>query len=201
MSAEHPPRDEPSPGSSAVAEKEEATEKEKPSGPEQQGDPRYASQAAAAEPAPVAFEGGAGVPENEATTPRREWVFLTLAVFFSLAVVAIPAILFTSIDLTGSAGDAASEAEDSEAAREVERLQLLQETREEALSKLNTYGPIEDGAFRIPVERAMQLTLKEDYSAASSEASSFGNELKLAIPGGAKASGTSLETRDTTARR
>ena len=201
MSAEHPPRDESSPGSSAGAETEEATEKERPPKPEQQGDPRYASQAAAAEPAPVAFEGGAGVPENEGTTPRREWVFLALAVLFSLAVVAIPAILFTSIDLTGSAGDAASEAEEAETAPEAERLQLLQETREEALSKLNTYGSVEDGTFRIPVERAMQLTRKEDYSASSSGASSLGNELKLAIPGGAEASGTSLETRDTTARR
>ena len=126
---------------------------------------RYASQAAAAEPAPVAFEGGASTPgAGGGTTPMREWMFLVLAVLFSITFVSIPAVFFTSIDLTAPAAVSEAPAEGTQEARE--RLQLLQETRADALSKLHTYGPAENGeAFRIPVEQAMRLTLQEEYTA------------------------------------
>ena len=164
--------DDPAPQSQAEARSE--------SHEEPHGDPRYASQAAAAEPAPVAFEGGAGAPDDSGagTTRRSEWVFLVLAVFFSLALVSIPPIFFTSIDLTATpeanGGDGAPDG--SEAAREPERLQLLQETRADAFAKLSTYGPIEDGggAYRIPLDRAMRLTLREDYGSSGDGAQGSG---------------------------
>ena len=133
------------------------------------GESRYASQAAAAEPAPAAFEGGAGVPGDGGTTPRREWIFLVLAVVFSIIFVSVPAVLFTGIDLAAATGE---ETGGSEETPEVERRQLLQETRADALSKLHTYGPAEEaGAYRIPLERAMRLTLQEDYAASQSQSS------------------------------
>ncbi|PSQ93033.1 MAG: hypothetical protein BRD52_02885 [Bacteroidetes bacterium SW_4_67_19] len=141
--------DDPAPQSQAEARSE--------SHEEPHGNPRYASQAAAAEPAPVAF---------------------VLAVLFSLALVSIPPIFFTSIDLTATpeanGGDGAPDG--SEAAREPERLQLLQETRADAFAKLSTYGPIEDGggAYRIPLDRAMRLTLREDYGSSGDEAQGSG---------------------------
>ena len=175
--------DDPAPQSQAEARSE--------SHEEPHGNPRYASQAAAAEPAPVAFEGGAGAPDDSGagTTRRSEWVFLVLAVFFSLALVSIPPIFFTSIDLTATpeanGGDGAPDG--SEAAREPERLQLLQETRADAFAKLSTYGPIEDdgGAYRIPLDRAMRLTLRQDTSAAAPAASRPARGELAAPPGSA----------------
>lgn len=134
---------------------------------EEEEEARYASQAVAAQPSPVAFEGGGAAPDESSrgTTGREEWIFLLLAVLFSLVLVAVPAVFFTSIDLTaaGNAGGAPPEEE----AREIERLQLLQETRADALSKLYTYGPVEGGTFRVPIKRAMRLTVRQDTSASA----------------------------------
>ena len=172
--------------SSAAAAPEVASEE---SEPQEAEDTRYASQAAAAQPSPVAFEGGAAAPsELGGTTGRSEWVFLLLAVFFSLALVAIPAVFFTSIDLTAPAeeGGGGGAPESSEEARELERLQLLRETRADALSKLYTYGPSEDVArYRIPIERAMRLTLRQDTSAAAPAASRPARGELAASPGSA----------------
>ncbi|PSR03524.1 MAG: hypothetical protein BRD47_00010 [Bacteroidetes bacterium QS_8_68_28] len=172
--------------SSAAAAPEVASEE---SEPQEAEDARYASQAAAAQPSPVAFEGGAAAPsELGGTTERSEWVFLLLAVFFSLALVAIPAVFFTSIDLTAPAeeGGGGGAPESSEEARELERLQLLRETRANALSKLYTYGPSEDVArYRIPIERAMRLTLRQDTSAAAPAASRPARGELAAPPGSA----------------
>ena len=176
--------------SSAAAAPEVASEESEPqkAEPQEDEDARYASQAAAAQPSPVAFEGGAAAPsELGGTTRRSEWVFLLLAVFFSLALVAIPAVFFTSIDLTAPAEEGGGGApESSEEARELERLQLLRETRADALSKLYTYGPSEDVArYRIPIERAMRLTLRQDTSAAAPAASRPARGELAAPPGSA----------------
>ena len=176
--------------SSAAAAPEVASEESEPqkAEPQEDEDARYASQAAAAQPSPVAFEGGAAAPsELGGTTERSEWVFLLLAVFFSLALVAIPAVFFTSIDLTAPAEEGGGGApESSEEARELERLQLLRETRADALSKLYTYGPSEDVArYRIPIERAMRLTLRQDTSAAAPAASRPARGELAAPPGSA----------------
>jgi hypothetical protein len=139
--------------------------------PQQAEDARYASQAAAAQPSPVAFEGGAAAPSSSSggTTGRSEWVFLLLAVLFSLVLVAVPAVFFTGFDLTATGAGGAEEqtADGSAGARGPERLQLLQETRADALSKLYTYGPSEDVArYRIPIERAMRLTVPDSAASA-----------------------------------
>jgi hypothetical protein len=182
--------------SSAAAAPEVASEESEPqkAEPQKAEDARYASQAAAAQPSPVAFEGGAAAPsELGGTTGRSEWVFLLLAVFFSLALVAIPAVFFTSIDLTAPAeeGGGGGAPESSEEARELERLQLLRETRADALSKLYTYGPSEDVArYRIPIERAMRLTLRQDTSAAAPAASRPARGELAAPPGSARRSMT-----------
>ncbi|PSQ98482.1 MAG: hypothetical protein BRD48_07190 [Bacteroidetes bacterium QS_9_68_14] len=140
--------------------------------PQQAEDARYASQAAAAQPSPVALEGGAAAPGSSpgGTTGRSEWVFLLLAVLFSLVLVAVPAVFFTSFDLTATgAGGAEEQAADGSAeARGLERLQLLQETRADALSKLYTYGPSKEDVarYRIPIERAMRLTVPDSATSA-----------------------------------
>jgi hypothetical protein len=165
-------------------------------------DPRYASQAAAAEPAPVALEGGASEPGGGGggTTGRSEWLFLVLAVFFTLALVSIPAVFFTSIDLTATAevSGGGGVSDGSEGALERERLQLLQETRSAALAKLSAYGPVDDAggngdrAYRIPLDRAMRLTLRDEYAAAAASGASAtfpagGRGLKVVVPGDAPA--------------
>jgi hypothetical protein len=176
-------------------------------------DPRYASQAAAAEPAPVALEGGASEPGGGGggTTGRSEWLFLVLAVFFTLALVSIPAVFFTSIDLTATAEVSGGGVSDgSEGALERERLQLLQETRSAALAKLSAYGPVDDAggngdrAYRIPLDRAMRLTLRDEYAAAAASGASAtfpagGRGLKVVVPGDAPA--PDAPASDSSARR
>ena len=188
-----------SPASDAASTAEAPASRQRPA---KQENPRYESQAAAAEPAPIAFEGGARAlgEADGGVTRRREWVFLALAVVGSVVLVSIPAVLFTGIDLTGAGEDEAAAPVGSVEARELERLQLLQETRSEAFAKLSAYGTTEDGAYRIPVEQAMRLTARETYApAAGQDAEVFSSELMLHIPGGARPSGRARS--DTAAAR
>ncbi|PSQ79734.1 MAG: hypothetical protein BRD46_05970, partial [Bacteroidetes bacterium QS_8_68_15] len=77
----------------------------------------------------------------------------------------------------------------------------------DAFAKLSTYGPIEDGggAYRIPLDRAMRLTLRDEYAAAAASGASATfpaggrRGLKVVVPGDAPA--PDAPASDSSARR